>query len=184
LEIFNQNGGLLEGHFKLSSGLHSPKYLQCALVLKNPPVAEKLCKELANFFKEDKIGIVAGPALGGIIVSYELARQLGVPSIFTERDKDGVMALRRGFSIKKGARILLCEDVVTTGKSLMETEKVIENLGGKVIAIAALIDRSDNTDFGVKFKALAKIQIPSYLPENCPLCKQGLPITKPGSRPK
>lgn len=182
LEIFRQNNALLEGHFKLSSGLHSGKYLQCALVLKNPTVAEKLCRELAGRFKNTAVDIVAGPALGGVVLSYELARQLGVPSLFTERDKDGIMTLRRGFTIAKGAKILLCEDVLTTGKSTNETRKVIESADGTIVGIAALIDRSDGINFDVPFETLAKIEVPAYSPENCPLCKQGLALVKPGSR--
>lgn len=181
-EIFKKNNALLEGHFKLSSGLHSATYLQCALVLKNPPLAEKLCKELAERFKNIEIDVVVGPALGGVVLSYELARQLGVTSLFTERDSNGIMTLRRGFSIKKGEKVLLCEDVLTTGKSINETRKVAESAGGKIIGIAVLMDRSRNLKFDVKPESLAKIEIPAYLPENCPLCKQGLPVVKPGSR--
>ncbi|HUT85513.1 MAG TPA: orotate phosphoribosyltransferase [Elusimicrobiales bacterium] len=182
LEIFKRSGALLEGHFKLSSGLHSGKYLQCALVLKNPPTAEELCKELAGKFKGTDIDVVVGPALGGVVLSYELARQVGVPSLFTERDSEGIMKLRRGFQIKKGAKVLLCEDILTTGKSINEARKVVEEAEGVVVGMCCLINRSDKVDFDVKFETLATIQIPTYNPDECPLCKKGIPVEKPGSR--
>jgi len=183
LEVFRQAGALLEGHFLLSSGLHSPKYLQCALVLEDPARAERLCRQLARAFSDDRIECVIGPALGGIIVAYELARALGARSLFTER-QDGKMTLRRGFAVRPDERVLLAEDVVTTGGSLREVQDLVLAAGAKVVAVAALVDRTSGRDpgFGVPLASLVKVDVPTYPPESCPLCEAGQPVVKPGSR--
>jgi orotate phosphoribosyltransferase len=183
LKLFKKTNALLEGHFVLSSGLHSEKYLQCALVLQYPKYAQALCKELAQKFKHKKIDVVIAPALGGVLVSYELARALGVRSIFAER-KDGKMQLRRNFKIKKGENVLVCEDVITTGGSTKELIDIVESLGAKVTGIASIIDRTGGKDlFGkTKLTSLKKMNIKTYPPNNCPLCKRHIPINKPGSR--
>lgn len=180
--LFNKYEALLAGHFKLSSGLHSEKYLQCALVLQHPDVSEKLSKELAGKFSKDNIDVVIGPALGGVTLAYEVARALGVRGLFTER-QEGKMVLRRGFSIKEGEKALVVEDVITTGGSTKEVIEVVKNFGGKVSGVGSIIDRSDTpVDFGAPFHALAKIKVETYKDGECPLCKKGIAITKPGSR--
>lgn len=182
LRIFTEHNALLEGHFKLSSGLHSEKYLQCALVLQYPNIAGKLSKELAKKFSDTKIDVVAGPALGGITLAYEAARALGVRGLFTER-QDSKMVLRRGFSIKKGENVLVVEDVITTGGSTKEVIAVVKELGGEVVGVGSIIDRSSGIiDFGAPFKFLAKVSVETFDEKNCPLCKKGVAITKPGSR--
>jgi orotate phosphoribosyltransferase len=181
LAIFERNNAFLTGHFRLSSGLHSQKYLQCALILQHPEIAQGLARELASRFQKDAIDFVIGPALGGVVLSYEMARQLKCRSIYTERE-DNKMALRRGFAINPGERGLIVEDVVTTGGSIAEVIKLIEGFNGKVAGIATLIDRSSGIDFGVKFGSLAKVKIETFAQDSCPLCKVGLSIVKPGSR--
>ncbi|SNR80191.1 orotate phosphoribosyltransferase [Desulfurobacterium atlanticum] len=185
-EIFLKTDAFLEGHFLLSSGLHSPYYLQCAKVLQYPEFAEILCREIGDKVKEldVEIDFVIAPAIGGIIVSYETARHLGVRGIFAER-KDGVnLILRRGFEIKPGEKALVVEDVVTTGKSTKETMEVVKSCGGEVVAVASLVDRSGGSvDFGVPFVTLWSLEVPAYKPESCPICREGkIPLEKPGSR--
>lgn len=187
LTIFEENQALLKGHFLLSSGLHSSRYLQCALVLQHPPVAEKLCAELAAKAKTDpnigQIDLVIAPALGGVFVAHEVARALGVRALFTER-QEKVMTLRRGFSIQPGERCLVVEDVVTTGGSTREVMDVVAGLGGVTVGAGSLIDRSGGAvDLGVPRHALAVLEVPTYKPENCPMCKEGSTAIKPGSRP-
>lgn len=182
LNLFDKYKALLTGHFKLSSGLHSGKYLQCALVLQYPDIAEKFSRALAEKFSKDKISVVIGPALGGITLAYEVARALGVRGIFTER-QEGKMSLRRGFSIEAGERALVVEDVVTTGGSTKEVIEVAADSGGVVVGVGSIIDRSgEAVDFGVRFESLAKVRIDTFEEKNCPLCKKNIPITKPGSR--
>jgi len=182
LKLFKDTGALLSGHFRLSSGLHSGNYFQCALLLQYPAIAEKLCRELADYFKEDKPTCVVAPALGGIIVSYETGRCLGVRSLFTER-VEGKMTLRRGFELKKEDSVLVVEDVITTGLSTNEVLGAVKSKGAKVIGIGCVVNRSGKTlDFGVKLKSLARLDFPVYKPEDCLLCKEGREITKPGSR--
>jgi len=182
LEIFKENGALLEGHFKLSSGLHSGKYLQCAKVLQHPKIAEKFCKELAKQLKGIEVDVVVGPAMGGVTVGYELARALGVRGIFTER-VDGVVQLRRGFEIKPGERCVVAEDVVTTGKSTKEVIDLIRQKGGVLAACSCLMDRSGGkAAFGVPLAIMAEVEVTTYDEKDCPLCKQGIPVEKPGSR--
>jgi orotate phosphoribosyltransferase len=181
LAAFREAEALLEGHFLLTSGLHSPKYLQCALVLQDPERAARLCQALAEKLAGRKIDCVIGPAIGGIIVAYEMARAIGVRAIFTER-VDGAMVLRRGFSLDAGTRVLLVEDVVTTGGSLREVQELVAAAGAKVVAVASLVDRTSGRDpgLGVPLTALLTIDVPTYAADECPLCGQGLPLVKPG----
>jgi orotate phosphoribosyltransferase len=184
LNIFRENSALLEGHFILSSGLHSDRYIQCALVLQHPRVAEQLCSELAAKLRHLGASVVAAPALGGILVAHEVARALGVRALFTER-QEGNMVLRRGFSLEAGEPVLVVEDVMTTGLSTRETMKCIEEAGGRVVGAGALVDRSGGTtDLGVPRAALATLTIRNYNPTECPLCQAGIPAVKPGSRSK
>ena len=184
LEIFRQHAAVLEGHFILSSGLHSDRYIQCALVLQHPRVAEQLCSELAAKLRRLGATVVAAPALGGVIVSHEVARALGLRALFTER-QEGVMTLRRGFSLAAGEPTLVVEDVITTGGSTRETMAAVEQAGGKVVGVGALIDRGGGkADLGVPQAALVTLSVQNYDPANCPLCKSGLPAIKPGSRTK
>ena len=182
LDIYKNTGALLTGHFLLSSGLHSERYLQSALVLQQPDIATRLCAALAEHFKDSTIQAVIAPALGGVFVSHETARALGVRALFAER-VNGELTLRRGFTIKPGERILVVEDVITTGKSTRETIEVVKKAGGVVVAAASLVDRSGGkATFGVPYKALATLEVPSYTAEECPLCKAGGAPIKPGSR--
>jgi orotate phosphoribosyltransferase len=182
LDLYKQTGALLTGHFLLSSGLHSERYLQSALVLQQPDLATKLCAALATHFRDEKIDVVIAPALGGVFVSHETARALGVRAIFAER-VNGELQLRRGFSIKPGERVLVVEDVITTGKSTKETMAVVKQVGGVVVAAGSLVDRSNGkADLGVPYKSLVTLAVPSYAPEDCPLCKTGSVPIKPGSR--
>ncbi|MGB2938291.1 MAG: orotate phosphoribosyltransferase [Phycisphaerae bacterium] len=185
LEVFRETGALLEGHFLLSSGLHSPKYLQCALVLQDPSRAERLCGQLARAFTGETIDCVVSPALGGIVVAHELARALGTKAVFAERE-DGRMTLRRGFQIEPGQRVLLAEDVITTGGSLREVLAMVKAAGAEVAGVAALVDRTGARDpeLGAPLTALVRLDVPIYPPEECPLCDKGLPLVKPGSRPR
>ncbi|MGI6702132.1 MAG: orotate phosphoribosyltransferase [Christensenellales bacterium] len=181
LEIFKASGGMLSGHFKLTSGRHSASYMQCAKLFINPDNSERLCAELANKIHED-IDIVASPAVGGIIMGYVMAKHLNCLNVFAER-VNGKMELRRGFNIAEGAKALIVEDVVTTGGSVKEVIELVESLGAKVVAVASIVDRSGGkVDFMSPFYSLLSMDITSYEAEECPLCKQGLPIQKPGSR--
>lgn len=185
LAEFRAAEALLEGHFILSSGLHSGRYLQCARVLMDPKRAERLCAELASRVRRvvgNKIDLVASPAMGGVVVGYEMARQLGVPAIFFER-VEGKLALRRGFSIAEGARVLMVEDIVTTGLSSSECIAGIAAEGGKTVAAACLIDRSGGmADLGVPLVALTRLDIPAYPADQLPPELARIPATKPGSR--
>lgn len=182
LDIYKKTGALLSGHFLLSSGLHSEQYLQSALVLQQPEIATKLCAALAEHFTDAKIDVVIAPALGGVFVSHETARALGVRAIFAER-VDGELTLRRGFTIIPGERVLVVEDVITTGKSTKETIKVVKRAGGIVVAAASLVDRSGGkADIGVPYRSLVTLDVPTYKAETCPQCKGGSKPVKPGSR--
>lgn len=183
LETFREAGALLEGHFLLSSGMHSPKYLQCALVLQDPRRAERLCGRLAKAVSAGRAQTVIGPAIGGIVVAQELARALGTRAIFAERE-NGRMTLRRGFAVQPGERVLLAEDVVTTGGSLREVQQMVTAAGAQVVGVAALVDRTSGRDpgFGLPLAALVTIDVPAYPADQCPLCREGLPLVKPGSR--
>ena len=182
LDLFRRVGALLEGHFRLSSGLHSSGYLQCALVLQHPREAEACGAAIAAQIRELQPDAVLSPALGGVVIGHEVARALGVRAIFAER-QDGVLTLRRGFSLDAGERILVVEDVVTTGGSTRETMAVARAAGANVVGAAAIIDRSGgHQDLDVPFRALATIDLPVYQPDACPLCARGEPVVKPGSR--
>ncbi len=182
-QIFIDAQALLNGHFKLTSGRHSNQYMQCAQVLKYPHYTEKLARHLADGFLDDGVELVVGPAMGGIIVAYEVGRQLGVPAIFTER-QDGEMVIRRGFSIEPGQKVLVVEDVVTTGGSVKEVIEQVKSAGGEVIGVGVLVDRSaGKVDFGVKTVATLTMDIESWEPDNCPLCHEGkIEVIKQGSR--
>lgn len=180
--MFRASGALLEGHFRLSSGLHSPGYLQCALVLQHPRHAEALGAALGSLVRPLGAVTVLSPALGGIVIGQEVARALGVRAIFAER-QDGTLTLRRGFALDPGERVLVVEDVVTTGGSTRETMDVARAAGAVVVGACAVVDRSGGTQgLDVPFHALLPMQLPTYPPESCPLCAAGLPIVKPGSR--
>jgi len=186
LQNYRESGALLEGHFVLSSGLHSAKYLQCARVLMNPDRAGKLCRALADEIEADlgkgSIDLVVSPAMGGVIVGYEMARQLGVDGIFTER-VDGALALRRGFEIPKGARVLMAEDIVTTGLSSRECIETIRAHGGNVVAASCLVDRSNGSaDVGVPLFSLMQMDVETFKEDELPDWLAAIPIEKPGSR--
>ncbi len=182
LDIFEEKGALLSGHFQLTSGLHSGQYLQCALVLQHPETAERLGAALAAKFSHQKIDCVVGPAIGGIVIAQEVGRALGVRSMFSERE-DGAMKLRRGFSVSEGERVLVVEDVTTTGGSVREVVSFLEQAKAFIVGIGAIIDRSSgNAQFNVRFEPLARLEAATYTPESCPLCRTGVPLSKPGSR--
>ncbi|HHW43644.1 orotate phosphoribosyltransferase [Desulfofundulus thermobenzoicus] len=184
LRIFSQTGAMLTGHFLLTSGRHSDRYFQCARVLQYPRHAELLCHEMARQWQDEvkTVDTVIGPALGGILVSYEVARALGARNIFAERE-NGVMTLRRGFNLSPQEKVLVVEDVVTTGGSVREVIDLVRRAGAQVVGASALVDRSNGTvDLGVPFRALLTVPAVSYSPEECPLCRQGIPAVKPGSR--
>lgn len=182
LQHFTDTNALLDGHFLLSSGLHSPKYLQCALALQYPADAENFGKEIAAHFLDDEIETVASPAIGGLVIGYASAAALNVRFIWTER-QDGLMTVRRGFNVKPGERILVVEDVITTGGSPRECIAALEANGGKVVGAASIIDRSNGAaDVGVPRIALVSLDVPSYTEEQCPMCFNGDKPYKPGSR--
>ena len=185
LDILRKTNALLEGHFILSSGLHSPKYIQCAKLMSYPHLAEKICKSLANKIKKNfkKIDLILAPAIGGIIIGYEIGRILKKETIFCER-VSGKFNLRRGFKIKKGSRVLIVEDVITTGKSSMECVKLIKKNNAKLLGFASIINRSNKKDLKIKIKIISqlKIEVPSYKRTNLPSDLKLLPITTPGSR--
>ena len=174
--------GLLNGHFLLSSGLHSGKYLQCAKILQYPIYATHLGASIAERFKNQKIDVVIGPAIGGIIIAYEVARALGVRALFAEREEQR-MTLRRGFEIKKGERVVVVEDIITTGCSVHEVVRLVQGIGGEVAGIGALIDRSEGlTIAGIKPVVLSTMKIETYDPQSCPLCRDKIPLVKRGSK--
>jgi len=182
LQIFRETGALLEGHFILTSGLHSDRYFQCARVLQYPWHAEALCRGIADHFTGRKIDAVVSPAVGGILVGQETARHLHVRSIFTER-VDGRMTLRRGFEVNPGETLLVAEDVTTTGGSVKEVMEAVRQAGGSVAAVAAIVDRSGGkADFGVPYYSLLRMDVKNHPPDDCPLCRSGSAAVKPGSR--
>ena len=183
LEILKEAGVLLEGHFLLTSGKHSNKYLQCAKIFRNTRYSEELCADLAGQFSESKVQLVVGPAMGAVQMAYEVSRHLKVENFFTERE-NGEMVLRRGFEIKPGTRVLVVEDVVTTGGSVMEVIRLVQNAGGVVVGVGMIVDRTGGEiDFGVPHKSVISVKVEAFSPEECPLCKEGkLPLIKPGSR--
>lgn len=182
LELFYKTEALLNGHFLLTSGRHSNQYFQCAKVLQYPEYTEQLCKSIVDFYKDYGIDTVISPAIGGIIVGQEVARQLNKKSIFAERE-DKTLTLRRGFSLSKGERVLVCEDVVTTGGSVFEVIEIVKSYGAEVVGVAYIVDRSNGkVNFGYPQFSVVKVDVTSYTPEECPLCKEGIPVVKPGSR--
>ena len=181
-ELLIKHGAILEGHFLLTSGLHSGMYVEKFQVLQYPKATERLCEGLAEKFKDEKIDVVIGPVTGGILLAHETAKHFGTRAIFAERD-NGRMTIKRGFEIQPGERVLIVEDIVTTGGSVMEVIDVVREWGGIVAGVAMLVDRSGGTvDFGVPAKALLTLKIETFTPENCPLCKAGTPLVKRGSR--
>jgi orotate phosphoribosyltransferase len=187
LNVFRSTGAYLSGHFRLTSGLHSPEYLQCALVLQHPQYAEKLAQKLAAALQvaagSQKIQVVASPAIGGLIIGHEVARALGTRFIFAERE-GGKMTLRRGFEVTPGETAVVVEDVITTGGSTREVIETLRQRGVRVLAAGSIIDRSGGqVDLGLPRVALETLTVVSHPPESCPLCAQGIPVVKPGSRP-
>jgi orotate phosphoribosyltransferase len=185
LSLMSEADALLDGHFRLSSGLHSPRYLQCAVALQHPVLAERLGSALATAWRSTAAApdLVMSPALGGLIIGHEVGRGLGVRACFTER-VEGAMTLRRGFHIEAGEEVLLVEDVVTTGRSTLETEAVVRNAGGLPLGVACIANRSGQSHLGeLPLVSLVRLDFPTYEPAECPLCAAGEPITKPGSRP-
>jgi orotate phosphoribosyltransferase len=186
LSMFKQTNALLDGHFQLTSGLHSHQYFQCAKVLQFPQYATALCADIADRFRAKQIDVVIAPALGGIVVGQEVGRQLQARTLFAER-KEGIMQLRRGFEVRAGERVLVCEDVVTTGGSVMEVIKIVKRAGGVVAGVGFIVDRSGGTvrfdldEDGTQY-AVLQMDVVMYKPEECPLCKKGVPVEKPGSR--
>lgn len=178
-EILKGINVLQEGHFLLTSGRHTNKYIHCARILEYPEFTSELSSIIFKAFKDDKIDVVIGPAIGGVIFAYEVARQLGVKNLFAER-KNGRMVLRRGFSIPKGARVLIAEDIITTGESIREVMDIIEEQGAELVGVAVLIDRSNGkTDFGCKLQAAYTTEVVSYEPDECPICKiDNIPLIK------
>lgn len=184
LEHFRGTNALLEGHFLLSSGLHSPVYLQCALALQYPADAAKFGRAIAERFADARIATVASPAIGGLVIGYAVAAALNVRFVWTEREA-GEMTLRRGFTVKEGERILVVEDVITTGGSTRECMTALQTRGAAIVGAASIIDRSGGAaDVGVPRVALATLEVPTYRPEECPLCAAGGEAYKPGSRAK
>lgn len=183
LEIFQETEALLEGHFLLTSGRHSNKYFQCAKVLQYPNHTEQVCSNIAEFFKDYEIDTVIAPAMGGIVVGNEVARQLGKRFIFTERE-DKAMTLRRGFSLKKGEKVLVCEDVVTTGGSVFEVIDIVKQFEAEVVGVGFIVDRSNGkVQFGYPQTSTLKMEVVSYLSDECPICKENkIELVKPGSR--
>lgn len=182
IEILESAGALRRGHFVLSSGRHSQDYVQCALLLEEPARARSIGQRLAGELNDISIDSVIAPALGGVIIGFEVATALQVPFRFTER-QDGEMCLRRGFTLSPGERVVVIEDVVTTGKSTRETVKVVEHHGGLVVGVGSIIDRTGEASvFGVPFRSLLSLALQAYAPMDCPLCQQGRPVESPGSR--
>jgi len=180
-ELLEKSGALLNGHFILSSGLHSPNYMQCALLLQWPRYAEEAGRMLGELLKHAGAQAVVSPALGGVVIGQEVGRALGVRAIFCERT-DGPMALRRGFSLEKSDRVVVVEDVVTTGKSVKEVMEVVRDFGAETVAVGSLVFRARENPFGVEYRHLWQVEFPVHKPEACPLCASGSPAVKPGSR--
>lgn len=180
MNMLEETHAVMHGHFLLTSGLHSPMYVEKFNVLQHPKYTEQLCQAMAEAFKDDNIELVIGPMTGGILLAHEVGKTLGTRALFTERD-GGKMQLKRGFQIPEGARVLVVEDIVTTGGSVFEVMQTIREHGGNVVGVALMVDRSGGkVDFGVKTQALLTLDVTTYRPEECPLCKQGLEFTKRG----
>lgn len=184
IEILKEAGVLLEGHFRLTSGRHSNKYLQCAKIFRNTKYSEELCAALAEQYADAGVEVVIGPAMGAVQMAYEVSRHLKCENFFAEREADGKMALRRGFVVNPGMKVLLVEDVVTTGGSVKEVLELVKAAGAEVVGIGSIVDRTGGKiDFGVPFKAVISVEVESWEPEDCPLCKEGkIELVKPGSR--
>ncbi len=182
IAIFEETGVLQTGHFRLTSGRHSDRYMQCARLFEYADKAEVLCRALAGLFAGEKIDAVVGPAVGAVQMAFEVSRHLGCRNLFAERE-EGAMTFRRGFALAPGARVLVVEDTVTTGGSVAEVIALVRRQGAEVVGVGAIVDRSGGqVDFGVPLRACVQISVPSWQPEDCELCRQGQPITKPGSR--
>ncbi len=180
LELLEKTEGVLHGHFCLTSGLHSDIYFQCAKLYQYPDIVEKIAKKLAETLKEVEFDTIVAPAIGALIIGYETAKQSGKRNLFVER-KDGVMQLRRGYQLSKGEKIVIIEDVITTAKTIKETIEATKEYGVEVAAVGCIVDRTCGQT-GLNIKSLMQIEPVTYEPENCPLCKQGVPLVKPGSR--
>ena len=184
LKLLEETQAVLHGHFLLTSGLHSPMYVEKFNVLQHPKYTERLCQELAERYRDAGVELVVGPTTGGILLAHETGKALGTRAIFTERE-NGKMALKRGFQIPEGCRVLVVEDIVTTGGSVREVMDVVREHGGNVIGVGLLVDRSGGkVDFGVRTEALLHLDVPTFKPEDCPLCKDGTALTKRGSTGK
>ncbi|MBI9072316.1 MAG: orotate phosphoribosyltransferase [Melioribacteraceae bacterium] len=182
IEIFEKTNALLNGHFLLTSGKHSNQYFQCAQVLQYPEYTEQICEDISEYFKDFEIDTVISPAIGGIVVGLEVARQLKKKFIFAER-QDGKMTLRRGFKFEKGEKVLVCEDVVTTGGSVFEVIDLVKEAGAELVGVGIIVDRSNGkVKFGVPQTSTLQMEVITYEKDECPLCKQGLEAIKPGSR--
>jgi orotate phosphoribosyltransferase len=181
LELLRRYGAYLEGHFKLSSGLHSGAYIQCAQILQYPKVAAEIGEYLASEFKQMQVDLVISPAIGGIIIGHEVARALDCRCVFGEREDD-VMKLRRGFEVKEGEKCIIIEDVITTGKATKEIWNLVENGGGIVKGVGCIVNRSQGLNLALPIIHYVKLEIANYKPEDCPMCKRGDPIVSPGSR--
>lgn len=182
IELLKSSGALLDGHFLLTSGKHSERYVQCAALLSRPDLAIEFMKDIEAHYQDERVQTVVAPALGGIIVSYEIARLLGARAMFLERE-EGKMALRRGFHIEQGERVLIVEDVITTGSSVLEVYDEVEKNGGTALGFTSIVNRSEERfDPDLPYYFCVKMDIPIYVPAVCPLCKKGVPLVKPGSR--
>lgn len=183
MQLFVDSGAVMHGHFILTSGLHSDTYMQCAKLFENGEIAQKLCAAAARKVKKYNADAVVSPAVGAIIFGYELGKQLGIPNMFAEREKDGNFALRRGFELKAGARVIVAENVVTTGGSVKEVIELLSKLGVTVEAVVEVVDRSGGkVDFGVPNESLLQVDVKTFSPDECPMCKQGTAAVKPGSK--
>ena len=184
IEIVKEAGVLLEGHFRLTSGRHSNKYLQCAKIFRNTKYSEELCAALAEQYADCGVDVVIGPAMGAVQMAYEVSRHLKCENFFAERDEEGRMALRRGFTVTPGMKVLLVEDVVTTGGSVREVLELVKAQGADVVGVGSIVDRTGGKiDFGVPFKAVISVDVESWEADECPLCKEGkIELVKPGSR--
>jgi len=179
--LFRKSGAILEGHFLLTSGLHSPVYWEKFQVLQYPEYTAQLCRLMADHFRQERIQVVAGPTTGGIILAFETARQLGVRGLFAEKEASGKRAFRRGFTINPGERVLIVDDILTTGSSIREVLAAVREVGGTVVGIAVMVDRSEKSvDFGVPLFSCHRAVTITYKPESCPLCAAKIPLVKPG----